>query len=901
MLTETFLTSSVEVSGFVAEHELAIKGDRGRPSGGISILVKPTQLPIHTLYKNTHALTIETRYLNIICVYFPPNTPASSIVADIAECTQHISQKDKPTILGGDFNARIDIQTNKFEILNEHLEQMGFIMESNAEMKTYICHNGSSTIDLVYVRHIAHTKITYAEMTILEGFRKHQPLHITFQINKKTAHKEPVKPKVKSLDIHKFNVTTQIIKNNMRNLLTDHSIDHVVEEVNTLFHKYSRNKTHKSNTRSAKYFDEECKAWRYTMLYYKNNIRVDKSWSQWYTIARKIYHIVVENKKRIHIERQHLKLVEQTEQIPYLYLKHKHTGVDIPNALSTAQMESFLVETFSKPNTTIELQNTVAVHCSDAHCNTHSCYLNRPIEDSEVEHAIQKLKANKAPGPDGITNNAIKQAKDTLIPLYSALFSEILETGTLPSQWKVANMKLLYKGKGPKTDPANYRTLSMENTQMKLLASIVNTRISTHIEENLPDEQYGFRKHRSTTDAVNKLLGHIEEARQQNKPLYTVFIDFSQAFNLMNRTQALSKMYTRFNIHGNILKVMKSFLEENTLQINTDDEQIRITQNIGTPQGDCLSSTNFIIDTADLYDVLRDTGCQIGGYADDIAFYHSEIEPVHTALKKLHAWCLENGMVVNTGKTKAMKFRRGGPLKTTDIFKYNTQTLEVVNKFTYLGITFQSSGTTFTQHIEKRLSQLFLEMYRLKDIHTLSIHTALQLFFMKLSPIMEYGIISMWKHLNTTNMEKIDTALARYLKHICRVPKCARNRILYLICDTPTYTNFIKHKYKLSATDAYTKYTQRLNEKMQDINVEIFLTPAMTQQMWKDCLQTTRHAITRHAVHGFHHHICTRQTYHQADQQCTCRLCGQHATQYHLLHCTHRTLSLTQYADMPYK
>ena len=119
-------------------------------------------------------------------------------------------------------------------------------------------------------------------------------------------------------------------------------------------------------------------------------------------------------------------------------------------------------------------------------------------------------------------------------------------------------------------------------------------------------------------------------------------------------------------------------------------------------------------------------------------------------------------------------------------------------------------------------------MYRLKDIHTLSIQTALKLFYMKLSPMLEYGIVSIWKHLSTTNMNKLDTGLSRFLKHICRVSKQTLNRIMYVICDTPTYTNFIKNKYGLSATDQYTKYTQELFQKMNDIDEELFDTPAMT-------------------------------------------------------------------------
>ena len=853
-------------------------------------------LPVNILYKDPTALAIETQHLNIICAYFPPHTIASDIVAQVAEAVQHIPQNNKPTLLAGDFNVRIDQQTSRADIVNEHFIQMGFILESKAEMKTYLCHNGSSTIDLVYTRQIKHSEITYAELALLNGFKKHQPIQAVVHIPGTDKHENRTTPQVKTLNMVTFGKATRCVEENMQHLVATQGIDHVVEQVNTIFHNNSKNKTPKMRKQTP-FFDKECEHLRNAMLHYRHLSVQDKSWSEWYTYSRKIYHRVLEEKKRVHTDNIHMTKVLSSEQKPYMYLKPKYAG-NIPNALSTEQMRCFLKETFSKPNINIELQNADAAICGIKHCNTNSCYLNMPILETEVDSAITKLKLNKAPGPDGITNNAIKQAKDCIKTLYVNLFNKILEEGTLPSQWKKANMKLLFKGKGSKSEPANYRTVAMENTQMKLLASIVNTRISTHIQNALPDEQYGFRKHRRTTDAVEKLLIAINNARQQNKPLYTVFIDFSQAFNLTNRTQALTKMYTRFNIHGNIIKIMKSFLDENLIQIYTDEEPIRITQNIGTPQGNCLSSTNFIIDIADLFDVLRNTGCDIGAYADDIAFYHTEAAPIHEALKKLHAWCLESGMIVNVSKTKIMKFRRCGPLKKSDTFKYNETTIEIVNTFTYLGITLQTTGFTFTEHIERRLAQLFLEMYKLEDIHTLSINTALQLFHMKLSPIMEYGIKSIWPYLSTGQLGKIDTALSRYLKHICRVSKYARNRVLYIICDTPTYTNILRNKHNLSATKAYEKYTQELCGKMQMVDPELFETPAMTQQMWKDCLQTDRHVITRHAVHGFHHHICTRKDLHQADEQCTCRLCGQTANQYHILKCINRTLPLRYYAEL---
>ena len=168
---------------------------------------------------------------------------------------------------------------------------------------------------------------------------------------------------------------------------------------------------------------------------------------------------------------------------------------------------------------------------------------------------------------------------------------------------------------------------------------------------------------------------------------------------------------------------------------------------------------------------------------------------------------------------------------------------------------------------------------------------------MKLSPILEYGIVIISKYLSTTHMNKLNTGLSRFLKHICRVSKCTKNRIIHLICDTSTYTNFVKQKNGLSVTDEYAEYTREILQKMNDVDEELFYTPVMTQQMWKDCMQTNRHIVTRHAAHGFHRHIYTRQTLHYANKQCTWRLCGQ---QYHTLKRANNTLSLTQHANNLY-
>ena len=154
----------------------------------------------------------------------------------------------------------------------------------------------------------------------------------------------------------------------MHSLLASFGIDHVVEKVTILSHEYSRNKTPRKQTKSGcRHFDRECKIWRQTMLYFKHNIRGDNACSQ--------MHKVVTYKKRLYIKHVHSDLVLKAERKPYVFLK-QHNGVYISNALSSEQIERFLIETFTRTNATIKIQNMVAIHCSNAHCNTHSYYLN---------------------------------------------------------------------------------------------------------------------------------------------------------------------------------------------------------------------------------------------------------------------------------------------------------------------------------------------------------------------------------------------------------------------------------------------------------------------------------------------------------------------------------------------
>ena len=73
-----------------------------------------------------------------------------------------------------------------------------------------------------------------------------------------------------------------------------------------------------------------------------------------------------------------------------------------------------------------------------------------PIAMKEMNNAIKSLKRNKAPGPDGIPNEAMIEANHTTREMYLEVINEILKKRIPPEEWQKGHIKRLYKGKGKK-------------------------------------------------------------------------------------------------------------------------------------------------------------------------------------------------------------------------------------------------------------------------------------------------------------------------------------------------------------------------------------------------------------------------------------------------------------------
>jgi calcineurin-like phosphoesterase family protein len=86
----------------------------------------------------------------LICAYFRPDSTSAEIIDTINHCL-NVMAKEDAVILAGDLNCHTDVEMKKTTEVMSYLEGEGLTLINNKKLKTYICHNGTITINLVFI------------------------------------------------------------------------------------------------------------------------------------------------------------------------------------------------------------------------------------------------------------------------------------------------------------------------------------------------------------------------------------------------------------------------------------------------------------------------------------------------------------------------------------------------------------------------------------------------------------------------------------------------------------------------------------------------------------------------------------------------------------------------------
>ena len=90
------------------------------------------------------------------------------------------------------------------------------------------------------------------------------------------------------------------------------------------------------------------------------------------------------------------------------------------------------------------------------------------ISAKGIESLLKKVNPHKATGPDQLKPIVLQNLHKELAPILQVIFQRSIDQAKLSSKWKDANVSPIFK-KGDKTDPANYRPISLTCVLCKVL------------------------------------------------------------------------------------------------------------------------------------------------------------------------------------------------------------------------------------------------------------------------------------------------------------------------------------------------------------------------------------------------------------------------------------------------
>lgn len=408
----------------------------------------------------------------------------------------------------------------------------------------------------------------------------------------------------------------------------------------------------------------------------------------------------------------------------------------------------------------------------------------------EIYNIVAKLKNTNSTGIDGIPSKVVKSCLQYIIEPLKLLINQTFETGQFPDCLKTAVIKPVFK-KGCKLNCDNYRSIALLSTFSKILEKCFANRLHNFLEKFkiLSNNQYGFRKNVSTTDAIVKFVDLIYKCIDEDANIVAIFADLSKAFDCVDHDLLLKKL-NYLGIRGNALLWIASYLKnrQQLVQINNKQSKLK-TNKFSVPQGSVLGPILYILYVNDFPDIIKtglttifadDTNClQFDLILDNV------ILKTNNSLKNMQNWFSDHNLIMNTEKTVILPLNVT-PNDTNKIENSLNFPIDTVDYAKFLGVTIDLK-LNWRQHIDDISPKIARACFCLKKIKTsTSINICKIYYFANIHSLLTYGIICWGVSKYSERIFKLQKSAVRTICNVkwdthCK-PLFKENNILTLPC-----------------------------------------------------------------------------------------------------------------------
>lgn len=265
--------------------------------------------------------------------------------------------------------------------------------------------------------------------------------------------------------------------------------------------------------------------------------------------------------------------------------------------------------------------------------------IDKVYKRKNLEMAWEKVKANRGSG--GVDGQTLKAFGEQLDPQLDRLQSELTEETYKPQP--VRQVPIPKAGK-----PGEFRTLGVPTIYDRVCQQALLNRLEPIFEPIFDDANFGYRRGRSTKDAMRKVWKEIQSGRE-----WIVDADLKDFFGSVDHAKLLTLIAQRV-ADGRVLRLIEAMLKAGSY-----GQGRLFPSERGIPQGSVVSPllSNILLTPFD--QEMRSKGFQLTRFADDwVITCHSEAE-AHAAIAAALRILKELGVELHPQKTRVVHVQHG--------------------------------------------------------------------------------------------------------------------------------------------------------------------------------------------------------------------------------------------------